>query len=262
MDALAALREDRFASAQDRLVRLHDFRGRVLRQWNAAGNVQRLAFSPDGAVVSAQVWNPQNGQGQVQAWTAGGQPLKVPTGTLFPVSRVVLTEANDKNGPQQSYRERLSASSLAFGKREWRRGGFGLRLSGHGRWAALSSQAPDAQRDPVDMEFWRLNTATGQPGPMLRLKPTTTDPTSGWGLTALSADGRLALLREGVGVVRVRAGELADRQEGAYACWPCQGLQPAGGCGRDLPSPLRPCGLRAGQPLDGVGWQHVDLVTP
>lgn len=246
VDALAVWREDRFVSAQANLVRLHDFRGRVLRQWNAAGNVQRLAFSPDGAVVSAQVWNPGNGQEQVQAWTAGGQPLQLPVGTTFPVTRVLLTVADDKNGPDQGYRERLSAISLSgksLWKTEWRRGGFGLGVSADGRWAALSSMAPDARRDPVEMAFWRLNTATGKAGPVLRLTPTTTDPNSGWGLAALSADGRLALLREGSGdgcgwalygytLANLETGQRLPAPQGLAG-----GFNRQGGCGRDVPFP-------------------------
>ncbi|WP_104992143.1 hypothetical protein [Deinococcus sp. NW-56] len=246
VNALAALRGDRFASAQANLIRLHDFRGRVLRQWNAAGNVQRLAFSPDGTVVSAQVWNPRSGQEQAQAWTAGGQPLPLTAGATFPVSRVVLTVADDKNGPEQGYRERLSATSLSgkpLWRTDWRRGGFGLSVSADGRWAALSSMAPDARRDPVEMEFWRLNTATGQAGPVLRLKPTTPDPNSGWGLAALSADGRLALLREGSGDAcgwALYGYALADLSRGRRLAAPASlagGFNRLGGCGRDLPFP-------------------------
>lgn len=246
VDALAALGEDRFASAQANLIRLHDFRGRVLQQWNAAGNVRKLAFSPDGTVVSAQVWNPGSGQEQVQAWTAAGQPLQLPAEAAFPVTRVLLTVADDKNGPEQGYRERLAATSLtgkSLWKTDWRQGGFGLGVSDDGRWAALSSMAPDARRDPVEMEFWRLATATGKAGPVLRLKPTTTDPNSGWGLAALSANGRLALLREGSGdgcgwalygytLANLEAGQRLPTPQGLAS-----GFNRQGGCGRDLPFP-------------------------
>lgn len=244
--ALAAWGKERFASAQDNLIRIHDFRGRVLAQWNAVGNVRQLAFSPDGTVVSAEAWDPRNGQWQVQAWSRNGQPLKLPAGAAFPVSRVVLGEANDKNGPDHAYRERLAASDLTgkpLWKTDWRRGGFGLEVSADGRWVALSSQAPDARRDPVDMEFWRLNTANGKAGPVLRLKPTTTDPNSGRGISALRADGRLALLREGSGDAcgwALYGYTLADLQTGKRLPTPdalARGFNRQGGCGRDLPSP-------------------------
>ncbi|GAA5534162.1 hypothetical protein [Deinococcus aluminii] len=244
--ALAVWREERFASAQDNLIRLHDFRGRVLGQWSASGNVQRLAFSPGGAVVSAQVWDPRNGQQRVQAWSRDGQPLKLPAGTVFPVSRVILSEAKGKNGPESAYRERLAATDLTgkpLWKTDWRSGGFGLAVSADGHWVALSSQAPDARRDPVDMEFWRVNTSSGQAGPPLRLKPTTTDPNSGRGIAALSAEGRLALLREGGGDGcgwALYGYTLADLHTGKRLPTPdalARGFNRQGGCGRDLPSP-------------------------
>ncbi|GAA5513914.1 hypothetical protein Dcar01_02663 [Deinococcus carri] len=241
---LAAWGEQRFASAQDNLVRVHDFGGRVLGQWNASGNVRQLAFSPDGAVVSAQVWNPRNGQ--EQAWSVKGQPLRLPADAAFPVSRVLLREASGRDSVNDFYRERLIATSPAgkvLWQTGWRSGGFYPQVSADGRWVALSSQAQDSHRDPVDMEFWRLNTATGKAGPVLRLKPTTTDPNSGRGISALSADGRLALLREGSGDAcgwALYGYTLADLQTGKRLPTPdalAQGFNRQGGCGRDLPSP-------------------------
>lgn len=94
------------------------------------------------------------------------------------------------------------------------------------------------------MEFWRLATATGKAGPVLRLKPTTTDPNSGWGLTALSADGRLALLREGSGDGcgwALYGYALADLQTGKRLPTPeglAGGLNRQGGCGQDRPYPI------------------------
>lgn len=120
--------------------------------------VQRLAFSPDGAVVSAQVWNPRNGQGQVQAWTAEGQPLKVPPGTTFPVSRVVLTEANDKNGPQQGSRPAASLES-PFGRRSG-----GGAASGWGCPPTGAGQRSPARLRTLSVIRWTWNSG-GWPRP-------------------------------------------------------------------------------------------------
>lgn len=267
--ALAVWREQRFVSAQENLIRVHDFKGRVLGQWNAAGTVGQLAFSPDGAVVSARSWNPQNGQSRVQAWSLGGRALSLPAGALFPVSRVVLSEVDDKGGPGQAYRERLSATDLTGKTRwgtDWRRGGFETEVSADGRWVALSSQAPDSRRDPVDVEVWRLNTATGQAGPVLRLKPGTTDPNSGQGVAALGPDGRLALLSEGSGDACAWAlygYTLADLQTGKRlptAPGLARGFARQGGCGRDLPFPeaaFAPDGRLLVRNGNTLTWWHV-----
>lgn len=201
VDELAASPDRRqFASAQNRLVRLHDARGAVQKSWNAAGRVQALAFSPDGGVLSARVWGGQHIE--VQAWKLDGTPLKLPAGAQFPVSSVVLSKQNDKNGPQQGYRERLSVSTLdgkPLWNTVWQRGSVSAWPSADGWAAALSGMDPQAAFDPVASVFRRVNLQTGKSGPALLMKPTTTDPNSGWSLQALNSAGKLALLRESSG---------------------------------------------------------------
>ncbi|EYB66918.1 hypothetical protein DEIPH_ctg064orf0095 [Deinococcus phoenicis] len=243
VDELAAsLGGQRFASAQNRLVRVHGASGAVLKSWNAAGRVDALAFSPDGQVLSARVWG--RPQAQVQAWTLDGTPLKLPAGAIFPVSAAVFRKANDKNGPQQGYRERLSVSTRE-GKplwdTGWQRGSVSVWPSADGRAAALSGMDPQARVDPVTSVFRRVNARTGQAGPSLFMKPTTQDPNSGWGLSALEGTGRLALLAEGGGDGcgwGLYGYALADLQTGRRLPTPPQlasGYQREGGCGFNVP---------------------------
>ncbi|MVN87425.1 hypothetical protein GO986_11665 [Deinococcus sp. HMF7620] len=231
-----------FASAQGRLVRLHGARGEVKGSWNAAGEVAALAFSPDSQVLSA--WVSTRTGTLVQAWTLAGKPLNLPAGATFPVQSVVFTTADDKNGPEQGYRERLSVLTLSgkvLWQTPWTRGGLSVQPSADGRAAVLSGLDPQATGDPVARRFWRVNTQTGRPGPVLVMKPTTQDPNSGWQLRALNGTGRLALLGEGSGdgcgwgLLGYR---LADVQTGRLLPTPArlaQGYNRTGGCGFNVP---------------------------
>jgi len=209
VDELAASLDGRqFASAQNRLVRLHDARGAVLKGWNAAGRVQALAFSPDGQVLSARVWADQ--KEQVQAWTPEGAPLKLPAGVVFPVSSVVIREEQRKDGPNQAFRRRWLVSDLNGQKlwqTPWHSSGLYALPSGDGRWLAQFGMTPQTANTPEPgrersrvSTFSRVEARTGKGGPLLSLKADhPEDVYRGWGLQALNHTGRLLLLSESSG---------------------------------------------------------------
>ncbi|PTA69264.1 hypothetical protein [Deinococcus arcticus] len=234
----------RFAAASGTEVRLHRARGEVVRRWTAPAPVAELAFTPDGQALSA--WIQNEAGGEVRAWRLDGTPLPLPAGALFPLSSVALTRTGDQGGPQATHRERLSAQEpggRALWITPWRRGSLAAWPSADGRAAALWSQHPDSQSDPVVTQFWRVNLRTGQGGPVLNMAPTTRDPNSGWSLAALRGDGRRALLREstGDGCGWGQYGfALADLFMGRRLPTPAglaTGFNRMGGCGFNVPFP-------------------------
>jgi hypothetical protein len=257
-----------FASSEGQELRLHHPSGTVRRRWAVSGAVQAVAFSPDGQVLSALLGPQQDGRTTVRAWQLDGTALPLPAGTSFPVGAVRLRRSSDNRGPNQTYREQLTAQDSAgrpLWRSSWQIGGVGTTLSGDGQSVAAAVQAPGALRDPVPMTFslWRLS--SGQAGPVLRVPPTTTDPNSGWGLAALNYTGRVALLQEGSGDAcgwALYGYRLADLGRGTLLPAPAAltgGYARSGGCGTERPflqaafAPDGPLMIHDGNRLDW--WQ-------
>ncbi|MBZ9711747.1 hypothetical protein [Deinococcus multiflagellatus] len=234
----------RFAAAQGPDVRLHGPRGEVLRRWKASAPVVALAFTPDGQALSA--WTQSEARGEVRAWRLNGTPLPLPAGTVFPLSSVLLTRTADQGGPQATHRERLSAQQPGgpvLWQTPWRRGSLSAWPAADGRSAALWSQHPNSQSDPVITQFWRVALHSGQAGPTLNMAPTTRDPNSGWTLAALRGDGRRALLQEstgdgcGWGLYGFALADLFTAQRLPTPPGLASGYARRGGCGFGVPLP-------------------------
>ncbi|MFC6659803.1 hypothetical protein [Deinococcus multiflagellatus] len=203
-----------------------------------------LAFTPDGQALSA--WTQSEARGEVRAWRLNGTPLPLPAGTVFPLSSVLLTRTADQGGPQATHRERLSAQQPGgpvLWQTPWRRGSLSAWPAADGRSAALWSQHPNSQSDPVITQFWRVALHSGQAGPTLNMAPTTRDPNSGWTLAALRGDGRRALLQEstgdgcGWGLYGFALADLFTAQRLPTPPGLASGYARRGGCGFGVPLP-------------------------
>jgi hypothetical protein len=197
----------RFATVFRNTVRLHSGAGTLLREWQTAGRVTDLAFSPDGQVLSVQQFIPNSSDAGTLAWRVkDGTPLRLPAGTQFPVSAVVVRQEERKDGPQNNYRRRwvvtARGSSAALWGTPWHSGGLVALASPNGRWLAQSGLTPATISMPETgrersraARFSRVAALTGTGGPVLSV-PTghPDDPYAGWGLSAF--DGHQALLAE------------------------------------------------------------------
>lgn len=270
-----------FAGGPDRrTLRLLGASGQVLREWRARGRVLALAFSPDGQVLSAQIWEndpanrvPNRGEA-VQAWrVADGAAYPLPQGTEFPVSQVVIRAEEGRqnaNGSRRLVSER--GSSQVVWQTPWHGGVFAAQPSPDGRWLAQSGYTaatvgqPQPGRDAGPASsFSRVESRTGRSGPVWRVPVTQeSDPYAVWRLAAF--DGRRALLNEvsGDGCGGQLYGyALGDLQTGRGLSLPPElrrGYARFMGCGFYAPRPeaaFAPDGrllIRDGNRLDWWSW--------
>ncbi|UQN08203.1 WD40 repeat domain-containing protein [Deinococcus sp. QL22] len=234
----------RFASAFGQTLRLHSSSGQVLRAWQAAGRVQRLAFSPDGQVLSVEQ-DVFNGPTLTSAWRMDGSPFPLPAGTQFPVTSVLLVKESRKDGPQSNYRECWTVAERT-GHTLWQTPWHSSRIAGlpspDGRFLAqfgMTAQTLNpGELGPVPRVnvFSRVEAHTGKQGAVLRVPVEhSTDVYAGWGLSAF--DGRTVLLAEtsGDGCGGLLYGyRLADLNTGKLLNTPAQlrgGYERLIGCG-------------------------------
>lgn len=256
----------RFASSAGRKLRLHDIGGKVLREWQTEGPVLDLAFSPDGAVLSAriittyQVQGVENWREETRAWrVADGTVYPLPAGTEFPVSSVLLIKEDGRT--DGNYRERRVVREQGSGRELWTTPAHSTHLgalaSPDGRWLAQTGMTqstvapiPERREAPLINHFSRVDARTGKSGPVLKVPVEhSKDPYAGWGLAAF--DGEHVLLSESSGdgcgaslygyqLANLAAGRLLDTPArlnsgyarlmgcGVYNPWPKAAFAPDG----------------------------------
>lgn len=191
----------RFVTADGKVLRLHDSAGKVLRAWQAEERVSKLAFSPDGRVLSAQLgWDWED---SVQAWrVADGTAYALPPGTWFPVSDVLIRRQEREGVVVQD----RSADTALWTTPKQNTGGLYALPSPDGQWlaqfgmteATISAPLLETLGESRRSRFSRVAARTGQSGPVLSVPVEHPDDVyAGWGLNAF--DGRRVLLAEGSG---------------------------------------------------------------
>ncbi|UQN10555.1 hypothetical protein [Deinococcus sp. QL22] len=266
----------RFASAFGRTLRLHSSSGQVLHAWQAAGRIQRLAFSPDGQVLSVEQ-DVFNGPTLTSAWRMDGSVFPLPAGTQFPVTSVLLVKEDRKDGPQSNYRERWTVAERTgnpLWQTPWHSSRIAALPSPDGRFLAqfgMTAQTLNPEElGPVPRVnvFSRVEAQSGTQGAVLRVPVEhPTDMYAGWGLSAF--DGRTVLLAETSGDGcggQLYGYRLADLSTGKLLNTPAQlrgGYERLIGCGHSAFRPqtkFAPDGRLLIQDGNRLDWLH--LSTP